>query len=80
LALLLGRFEHNTNLFERPRVGAAQRSVVITIPPGAGALASCAVMVLTMFPAETFDPRLMWDVAIKRERGSVGLDPRFAGL
>jgi paraquat-inducible protein A len=34
---------------------------VITIEPGMGALAFCAVVVLTMFAAETFDPRLMWD-------------------
>jgi paraquat-inducible protein A len=36
---------------------------VITIEPGFGALAFCAVVVLTMFAAETFDPRLMWDAA-----------------
>ena len=36
---------------------------VITIEPGVGALAFCAVVILTMFAAETFDPRLMWDVA-----------------
>ena len=36
---------------------------VITIEPGAGALAFCAVVILTMFAAETFEPRLMWDVA-----------------
>ena len=49
---------------------------VITIEPGAGALAFCAVVILTMFAAETFDPRLMWDAAEGRQamRG----DPRFA--
>jgi paraquat-inducible protein A len=36
---------------------------VITIQPGYGALAFCAVVILTMFAAETFDPRLMWDRA-----------------
>ena len=36
---------------------------VITIEPGVGALAFCAVVILTMFAAETFDPRLMWDAA-----------------
>jgi paraquat-inducible protein A len=36
---------------------------VITIQPGVGALAFCAVVILTMFAAETFDPRLMWDAA-----------------
>jgi paraquat-inducible protein A len=39
---------------------------VITIQPGLGALAFCAVVILTMFAAETFDPRLMWDAAIPR--------------
>jgi paraquat-inducible protein A len=39
---------------------------VITIEPGMGALAFCAVVILTMFAAETFDPRLMWDAATVR--------------
>ena len=39
---------------------------VITIQPGMGALAFCAVVILTMFAAETFDPRLMWDAASSR--------------
>jgi paraquat-inducible protein A len=38
---------------------------VITIEPGMGALAFCAVVILTMFAAETFDPRLMWDAAVR---------------
>jgi paraquat-inducible protein A len=36
---------------------------VVTIQPGFGAVAFCAVVILTMFAAETFDPRLMWDAA-----------------
>ena len=36
---------------------------VITIEPGIGAVAFCGVVILTMFAAETFDPRLMWDAA-----------------
>jgi paraquat-inducible protein A len=47
---------------------------VITIKPGVGALAFCAVVILTMFAAETFDPRLMWDEAEAepgRERASI---------
>jgi paraquat-inducible protein A len=51
---------------------------VITIQPGAGALAFCAVVVLTMFAAETFDPRLMWDAAAKRAAPSLSIDPRLA--
>jgi paraquat-inducible protein A len=49
---------------------------VITIEPGAGALAFCAVVILTMFAAETFDPRLMWDAA--QERQAIRADPGFA--
>ena len=40
---------------------------VITIEPGVGALAFCAVVILTMFAAETFDPRLMWDAAEQKQ-------------
>ena len=48
---------------------------VITIEPGAGALAYCAVVILTMFAAETFDPRLMWDAAARREPTGPLADP-----
>jgi paraquat-inducible protein A len=41
---------------------------VVTIQPGVGALAFCAVVILTMFAAETFDPRLMWDAGARRAR------------
>jgi paraquat-inducible protein A len=51
---------------------------VITIEPGAGALAFCAVVILTMFAAETFDPRLMWDAAARREPAAMPADPRLA--
>jgi paraquat-inducible protein A len=49
---------------------------VITIEPGAGALAFCAVVILTMFAAETFDPRLMWDAAEGHQ--AMRADPEFA--
>jgi paraquat-inducible protein A len=46
---------------------------LITIQPGVGALAFCAVVILTMFAAETFDPRLMWDAASARpSTGAIG--------
>jgi paraquat-inducible protein A len=51
---------------------------VITIEPGMGALAFCAVVILTMFAAETFDPRLMWDAAAEREGAAMPADPTFA--
>ena len=49
---------------------------VITIQPGAGALAFCAVVILTMFAAETFDPRLMWDAAAERRESGDGCRSR----
>jgi paraquat-inducible protein A len=39
---------------------------IVTIEPGVGAVAFCGVVILTMFAAETFDPRLMWDSASAR--------------
>ena len=51
---------------------------VITIQPGVGALAFCGVVILTMFAAETFDPRLMWDAAAERERAAIEGDPGLA--
>jgi paraquat-inducible protein A len=49
---------------------------VITIEPGIGAIAFCGVVFLTMFAAETFDPRLMWDAA----GNSMSPDIGVAGL
>jgi len=34
-----------------------------SVRPGTGAVAFCAVVVLTMLASESFDPRLMWDAA-----------------
>lgn len=52
------------DIFMESLLGALVRfGSVITIEPGVGALAFCAVVVLTMIAAETFDPRLMWDAA-----------------
>ena len=37
----------------------------VTIEPGIGAVAFCAVVFITIFGAEAFDPRLMWDAAAR---------------
>ena len=42
----------------------------MTINPGVGAIAFAAVVILTMFAAESFDPRLMWDAAVSGSRRS----------
>ena len=38
-----------------------QLKAIATIEPGPGAIAFGAVVVLTMFAAMAFDPRLIWD-------------------
>ena len=42
-------------------VALVQLQAIATVYAGPGAIAFCAVVVLTMFAAESFDPRLMWD-------------------
>jgi len=42
-------------------VALVQLQALATIHAGAGAVAFCTVVVLTMFAAESFDPRLIWD-------------------
>jgi uncharacterized paraquat-inducible protein A len=37
-----------------------------------------SVVILTMFAAEIFDPRLMWDAAAERDASAVRADPKFA--
>jgi len=55
------------DIFMESLLGALVRfGTVITIQPGIGAVAFCAVVILTMIAAETFDPRLMWDAAQQR--------------
>lgn len=48
-------------------VGVVQLGSVMTIDPGAGALAFAGVVVLTMLAAESFDQRLLWDAAARRQ-------------
>jgi paraquat-inducible protein A len=44
-------------------VAVVQLGSTISIHPGSGALSFAAVVVLTMFAAMSFDPRLIWDAA-----------------
>ena len=64
------------DIFMEALLGALVRfGSVITIEPGIGAVAFCGVVILTIFAAETFDPRLMWDNAARGAtvRGEAGL-------
>jgi len=47
-------------------IALVQFGSVVTIDPGLGAVAFAGVVILTMFAAESFDPRLMWDAALLR--------------
>jgi paraquat-inducible protein A len=44
-------------------VALVQFGALVTINPGFGAIAFAGVVILTIFAARSFDPRLMWDVA-----------------
>ncbi len=44
-------------------VAVVQLGSTISIHPGPGALSFAAVVILTMFAALSFDPRLLWDAA-----------------
>ncbi|HTC11627.1 MAG TPA: paraquat-inducible protein A [Acetobacteraceae bacterium] len=44
-------------------VALVQFGGLVAINPGAGAIAFAGVVILTMFAAGSFDPRLMWDAA-----------------
>lgn len=41
---------------------------IASIEPGVGAVAFCAVVILTMLASMSFDPRLIWDVLDERNR------------
>jgi paraquat-inducible protein A len=47
-------------------VGVVQLGSVMSIAPGAGAVAFAGVVILTMLAAISFDPRLIWDAAAIR--------------
>jgi paraquat-inducible protein A len=50
-------------------VGVVRLGVLGYVRPEPGALAFCAVVVVTMLATEVFDPKSMWDAAGKNERG-----------
>jgi len=52
------------DIFMESLLGAlVQFGSLVTIAPGVGAVAFCAVVLITILGAEAFDPRLMWDAA-----------------
>jgi paraquat-inducible protein A len=63
LVAWIGRWSM-VDIFMESLLGAlVQFGAVATIQPGVGAVAFCAVVLVTIVGAEAFDPRLMWDAA-----------------
>lgn len=48
-------------------VALVQLHEISSVHAGPGALAFCAVVILTLFATESFDPRLMWDALEEEE-------------
>ena len=59
----IGRWSMIDIFMESILVALVQFGALVTINPGFGAIAFAGVVILTMFAARSFDPRLMWDVA-----------------
>ena len=51
-------------------VAVVQLGAVMSIHPGPGAVSFAAVVVLTIFAAESFDPRLIWDAHSRAARST----------
>ncbi len=51
-------------------VAVVQLGAVMSIHPGPGAVSFAAVVVLTIFAAESFDPRLVWDAHSRAKRST----------
>ena len=49
-----------------------QAGTLMSIEPGGAAIAFAGVVILTIVAAETFDPRLMWDVVDDSDKPSTG--------
>jgi paraquat-inducible protein A len=63
ILVAVGRWSMIDIFMESILVALVQFGTVVTIIPGPGAIAFAAVVILTMFAAQTFDPRLIWDRA-----------------
>ena len=70
LVRAIGRWSMIDIFMESVLIGLVQFGSVVTISPGAGAVAFAGVVVLTMLAAESFDPVLMWSEAQRRRPGT----------
>jgi paraquat-inducible protein A len=60
---VIGRWSMIDIFMESILVALVQFGAIVTIEPGVGAVAFAGVVILTIFAAESFDPRVMWDAA-----------------
>lgn len=60
---VIGRWSMIDIFMESILVALVQFGAIVTIEPGVGAVAFAGVVILTIFAAEAFDPRVMWDAA-----------------
>ena len=78
----IGRWSMIDIFMETILVALVQFGAVVSIEPGVGAVAFCAVVILTMIAAESFDPRLLWDAAgangASAQRAAAGRPPAGA--
>jgi paraquat-inducible protein A len=73
LVSTIGRWSMIDIFMESVLIGLVQFGSVVTINPGRGAVAFAGVVILTMFAAECFDPRLMWDAALRNHSTDTNL-------
>ncbi|GAB0114673.1 PqiA/YebS family transporter subunit [Acidisoma sp. C75] len=66
---VIGRWSMIDIFMESILVALVQFGAIVTIEPGVGAIAFAGVVIITIFAAESFDPRLMWDAAGADESG-----------
>jgi paraquat-inducible protein A len=60
---VIGRWSMIDIFMESILVALVQFGAIVTIEPGFGAVAFAGVVIITIFAAESFDPRMMWDAA-----------------
>jgi paraquat-inducible protein A len=69
------------DIFMESLLGAlVQFGRAVTIEPGIGAVAFCAVVFITIFAAEAFDPRLMWDAAARNAHRPLPSGRAYPGI
>jgi paraquat-inducible protein A len=66
---LIGRWSMLDVFVDTFVVALVQLSPLMSVEPGPGVVYFMAVVVLTMFAAQSFDPRLIWDRASKAHAG-----------